>query len=184
MKKTISKLLIFLLAIIMTTSCSLFGTGSDSDSASKSDAANSKDNEYSIDEEDDFVQEIDPETGLPLLPEGNGIMFEEEAEGRKIRPKQTNTTQFIGEWEATSDQATYLYGNVDLTIETNYFWKGNITGEDYTGKWKETNDGIVISCDLFTFDLVFDQSGKLIMIEHTEGDAEDYHTVLTRKSIL
>lgn len=51
---------------------------------------------------------------------------------------------YIGKWTATSDHAEWLYGNVNLKINEDHTWSGNITEESYTGRWTYTSEGVVI----------------------------------------
>ena len=126
-------------------------------------------------------ENYDPESGLEILPEGNGIRFNEEAEGTTIQYKKEEPSKFEGEWEATSDQAAHLYGNFDLTVNSDHTWVANITDEKYSGKWSESKDGLNMKSDRFSFGLAFDEDGTLIMTEERE-DGDDFHTVLTRKT--
>ena len=123
---------------------------------------------------------LDPESGINLLPEGNGIIFDEEIDGAELSYKKEDPSKFVGEWEATSDQASHLYGNVNIKINDDHTWTANITDEDVTGKWEETKTGIKLKSDYWNYDLDFDEGGNLIMTEKGEGDASDHHTVLTR----
>lgn len=125
---------------------------------------------------------IDPETGINLLPEGNGIVYEEEAEGAELTFRKEDPSMFYGEWVATSDQSAHLYGNVDLMVNENHTWTGNITDEELSGKWKETKTGIKIEYDTFSLYLDFDGNGTLIMTEKGQNGASDFHTVLKRKT--
>ena len=128
------------------------------------------------------AENIDPETGINLLPEGNGIIYSEEQDGADLHYKKEDTSKFIGEWEATSDQAVHLYGNIDLTINEDHTWAANITEDDYNGKWEESKTGLKMNGDRFSFSIAFDDGGSLIMTEYGQNGSNDIHTVLTRKS--
>ena len=122
---------------------------------------------------------IDPETGVNLLPEGNGISFEEEGDTADLHYVKKDPSEFIGDWEAPSDMAAHLYGNLDLTVNDDNTWTANITEEDYNGTWEESKTGLKMNGDRFSFSLDFDDGGNLILTE--KADDGDLHTVLTRK---
>lgn len=126
-------------------------------------------------------EDYDPESGLKLLPEGNGISYPEEQDGADVQFKKEDTSMFVGEWEATSDMSNQLYGNVDITINDDHTWSGNITDEEFSGKWVETDDGIQITVGVHDLGLAFDDNGTLIMTRYIP-DGEDIYTVLTRKT--
>ena len=114
--------------------------------------------------------------------EGNGIMFEEEMDGADIVKAQAKEEDFYGTWEATSDMALYLYGNIDVTVNKDGTWKGNITGEELGGKYEYLGDHMHMTDSLagiFDFDLAFDKGGNLILID-TDSD-DEVNTVLTKK---
>ena len=114
----------------------------------------------------------------------NGIVFEEEDEDAELSFKEAAETDFLGSWEATSGNAIYKYGNVDLNIEENGKWTGNVADEDLTGTWKIDGNSMVLESELFGARLSFTEDGKLIMQEDREGEdnPENYiNTVLTKK---
>jgi len=126
-------------------------------------------------------EDYDPESGIKLIPEGNGVTYAEEQDGAEIQFKKEDTSTFVGEWVATSDMAMQLYGNVDITINDDHTWSGNITDEDFSGKWVESGDGIEIKVGVHDIGLAFDSNDNLIMTRPVP-DGEDIYTVLTRKT--
>ena len=122
---------------------------------------------------------IDSETGINLLPEGNGVSFAEEGDTADLHYTKKDASEFIGEWVAPSDMAAHLYGNLDLTVNEDHTWTANITEEDYNGTWEESKTGLKMNGDRFSFSLDFDDGGNLILTE--KADDGDLHTVLTRK---
>ena len=125
---------------------------------------------------------IDPESGINLLPEGKGIIFDEEVDGAELHYTKKDPSKFVGVWEATSDQAAHFYGNVYIKVNDDNTWVGNITDEEVVGKWRETQTGIKLESDYWNYNLDFDDGGALIMTERGEGGTNDLHTVLTRKT--
>ena len=100
---------------------------------------------------------------------------------RKLKRVKTDPAKFAGRWTATSDQAIYLYGNIDLIINDNGSWAADITEEKLGGSWKAVDDHIHLddTSELnFDFDLAFDQSGALVMTETNEEGV--INTVLTK----
>ena len=125
--------------------------------------------------------EYDPESGIKLIPEGNGITYEEEMDGADIQYTKEDTSEFVGEWVADSDMANQLYGNVDIKINDDHTWSGNITDDEYSGEWTESENGIEIKVGFHDFGLAFSDSGNLVMTRYIP-DGEDVYTVLVRKN--
>ena len=116
--------------------------------------------------------------------EGNGIVFEEEDEDADIVPAESKESDFYGTWEAVSDYALYLYGNFELTIEPGGKWRGNITDENMTGKWKMEGNSMHVVNDWIDVSLVFTPDGTLVMQRNAADEDEDestLNTVMVRK---
>lgn len=111
----------------------------------------------------------------------NGVTFEEEEEEFDVVVSKKSIDQYYGKWEATSGQAVYQYGEVNLNIKKNGTWTGYIADEDLEGTWKETSEGIALTSELFDCDLSFTDSGVLLMRFLPYGDTETINTVLTKK---
>ena len=119
------------------------------------------------------------ENGELVEQEGNGIAFDQEEENAKLAFIERDPSAFYGSWTATSDKAVYLYGNIDVTVKQDGTWTGNITGEKLGGKWEQVGDRLHMDNDMFSFDLAFESSGELILIE--TGDDYSFNTVMTKK---
>ena len=119
------------------------------------------------------------ENGELVEQEGNGIVFDQEEDDAKLAFIERDPSDFYGSWTATSDKAIYLYGNIDITVKQDGTWTGNITGEKLGGKWEQVGDRLHMDNDLFSFDLAFESSGELILIE--TGDDYSFSTVMTNK---
>ena len=119
------------------------------------------------------------ENGELVEQEGSGITFEQEDEDAKLVIVDKDESEFVGSWTATSDKALYLYGNLDITVNSNGTWTGNVTGEKISGKWEKVDDHLHMSSELFNFDLEFESSGDLILKE--TGEDYTYNTVMIRK---
>ena len=171
MKKYLSILLIFTIILTMglfTTACSKDDDSSSADSDASLDIEKEDAEDLGFDEEDQFTED-----------DIKGISFSEEDDEAVINRAKSDPSKYYGRWVATSDKATYLYGNVDLTVNEDGTWHGDITGEKLKGKWKDYGDHLHMNNSLFSFDLTFDKSGKLIMVETNSDGA--INTVLTRK---
>lgn len=162
--RLISLLMIMMLMFMMLSACSK--DKEESGSAPSGEVYESA--EGLVDENGDIVE-----------PETNGISFEQEEDGAKLAFVEKDPSDFYGSWTATSDRAIYLYGNIDITVNSNGTWTGDITGEKLGGKWKQVGDRLHMDDDLFSFDLAFESSGELILIE--TGDDYSFNTVMTRK---
>ena len=164
MKKFISLLMIMMMFSFMALSCSKDESAAEPESS---------------DEVYYSEQGLVDEDGNPVENEGSGIVFEEEDEDAQLTFVEKDPSEFFGTWESTSDQSIYLYGNVTLTINPDGTWKGDITDEQLEGKWTKDGDHLHMDNDLFSFDLSFESSGKLILREASEDS--EFHTVLTKK---
>ena len=176
MKKYIALLLALMMLCIPLAACS--GSDEDADDEESVVSEEIKDAE-DAEEEPDYASDDVKDPEIIYQPESNGIFFDEEAEDAKLKMVKADPSEFVGSWEATSDHAVYFYGNIDITIKADGTWTGNITEEDCTGTWEEQGDHLHMTSELFSFDLGFEESGKLIMTE----TGEDYvlNTVLTKK---
>ena len=126
---------------------------------------------------DDLTEPDDFE--LEERDEGNGIAFDEESDGAVVETVEKDVSDFFGEWEATSDQGLYLYGSIDITVNEDGTWDGEITEEPLSGTWEDQGDHIHMNNEIFSFDLAFSNSGNLVLIDTDSDDV--IYTVLTRK---
>lgn len=111
----------------------------------------------------------------------NGIEFEEEGEGADLQFKKADESDFYGTWEATSGNAMYLYGNVEITIKKGGKWTGNIAEEDLEGEWTYDGTTMSLTSELYNATLSFTQDGKLVMQEDRDEDGNLINTVMTKK---
>ena len=168
MKKYLSILLIFTIILTMglfTTACSKDDEDANANSNSSLD----------LDAED---SEDDADPDLKENP-SKGISYDEENDEAVIKRTKSDSTRYFGSWTALSDKAEYLYGNIDIKINEDGTWSGDITGEKLKGKWTNKGDHLHMQNELFSFDLTFDTSGNLVMIE--TGSDGVINTVLVRK---
>lgn len=161
-KKFVSILFLLAFMLMLCTSCVSNNSGGEASSNSSG-----------------IENEVDPNAEIIVQPEGRGITFAEEEDGAEIKKIKTDPSKFFGTWEATSDKAAYLYGNVDLTVKEDGTWNADITGDKLEGKWEEKGDYLHLSSDVFSFDLAYETSGKLMMIETTSDGV--IYSVLTKK---
>ncbi len=180
--KNSSKVILALLAVAAVALIASFvfaNLGNDSESAEAPADVNTADSKEYVMPEEEMVLEDDPTTA----DYDNGIYFDEEGEDVEVETKNASESDFIGAWEATSGQAAYLYGNVELTIETNGTWKGNITEEPLKGRWQKRGEGIYLTSEIFNCTLTFSKDGTLMMQEDYNDDSGDEASiiVLTRK---
>ena len=164
-RKYISVLLIFMMLFTMLSACS---KNDDEDSTAAPEGEVYESAEGLVDENGELVEQ-----------ESNGISFEQEDDEARLAFVKRDPPDFYGSWTATSDKAIYLYGNIDITVNENGTWTGNITGEKLGGKWEQVDDHLHMDNDLFSFDLSFESSGELILIE--TGEDYTFNTVMTRK---
>lgn len=116
----------------------------------------------------DYIEEI-----------GNGISFDEEAEDAEIVKADADDSKFYGSWQTTSDYASYLYGNINITIKEDGTWSGNITDTDMTGTWKRDGQDLVITNEYIDLSLCFTENGTLVMQRNLSAEDEDPEMVNT-----
>lgn len=168
-KKYISLLLIFAMMCMMFAACS-----KQNDNDEGSGSVNAPEGEVY-----ESAEGLVDENGELVEQEGNGISFKQEDDDAKLVIVDKDPSEFYGSWTATSDKAIYLYGNIDITVNENGTWTGNITDEKLGGKWEKVDDHLHMVSELFSFDLEFESSGELILKE--TGDDYTFNTVMTRK---
>lgn len=162
--KYLSLLMILIMAFTMFSACS-----KKKDEAGKAPSGETYESaEGLVDESGDLVEQ-----------ETNGISFKQEDDDAKLAFVEKDPSAFYGSWTATSDKAIYLYGNIDITVNENGTWTGNITGEKLGGKWEQVGDRLHMDDELFSFDLAFESSGELMLIE--TGDDYTFNTVMSKK---
>lgn len=104
-------------------------------------------------------------------PDIDNPVYENEQEGVEVTEATADQEAFYGNWEAASDRAEYLYGNLNLSIMKGGNWEGNITEEDFKGTWKYNGTGITISSELINADLFFSSDGALMFKDHESPDS-------------
>ena len=148
---------IFAILLILVLTVSMFGFTSCS---KNSDAAEPDSTETAAAEEDAESEDSDFDH-----PE-----YANEQEDADVREKKASQDDFFGSWTAKSDRAEYLYGNIDLTIKPDGTWTGNVTEEDWSGKWEYNGTGITLSSDIINCDLFFASDGVLMFRDHDDPD--------------
>ena len=90
--------------------------------------------------------------------------YDSEEDGAEVVKKEHPAEDFYGSWKATSKRSAYMYGNVDITIKEDGTWNGNVTEEDFHGKWTYDNGAVVIkdSEDIIDFTLFYNDDGYLM----------------------
>lgn len=125
-----------------------------------------------------------PEKKSEPQQETNIISYEEEDETAELDIKKADVSDFFGSWEAKSDQAHFLFGNIDISIKSDYTWVANITDEKLSGKWREVEEGIYLTSEIFECSFSFTTDGVLVMKYYADGNSngEDaVSVVLTKK---
>lgn len=169
--------LILLLSLLLASSMVFAGCFGDSDSAGGGpEKIGSDDSEMNEEDVDDIISK----------DYDNGIVFDEEMEGYEIKVEKTPPTEFIGSWEATSGNAHYLLGNMDIKIKADGTWEGNVVGDNLSGTWTEKDGGINIKCNdssiNFGGQMLFTPDGTLIYSYYPFEDSEEPNNiVLTKK---
>ena len=103
--------------------------------------------------------------------------YSNEEDGAEVVTMPHDEKDFVGMWQAPSERAKYLWGNINLKINEDGTWKGNITEENFRGRWQYDGSGIVIKSNdtLIYWKLFFAQDGTLMC---QDMDNEDDPVVL------
>lgn len=96
--------------------------------------------------------------------------YDNEEDGAVVKEQASDVSTFIGNWEARSDRAKYLYGNIDLSIKEDGTWTGNLTDEDFSGKWEYNGTGITLSSEIINCDLFQATDGSMMFRDHDDTD--------------
>ena len=98
--------------------------------------------------------------------------LDKEIEGAKIRQKKSKPEKFYGSWKASSEKAEFLYGNVDLHINEDGTWTGNVTEIDLEGKWTPSGKGINIKDTegLIDWNLFLTTDGTMMFEDNEDPD--------------
>ncbi|MDO4518475.1 MAG: hypothetical protein Q4B78_04630 [Bacillota bacterium] len=83
---------------------------------------------------------------------------------------------FLGRWEATSEKAKYLYGNLEITINEDGTFDGNVTEEDFKGTWKKVDKGIEFSSEILSGKLFFGDNCRMVIYD-------EYDTLVTLQKV-
>ena len=103
--------------------------------------------------------------------------YANEEDGAEVVTMPHDEKDFVGMWQAPSERAKYLWGNINLKINEDGTWKGNITEENFRGRWKYDGSGIIIKSNdtLINWKLFYAQDGTLMC---QDLDNEDDPVVL------
>ena len=110
------------------------------------------------------------------------VMFDVEDDEVPVEKVEKDVSDFYGTWEATSGRAEGLYGNITITVKEGGTWEGNVTELDLGGTWTKHSNSLHMTDTkegIFDFDLAFDKSGALVLIDPSDDDEIDI--VLTKK---
>lgn len=155
MKKICISLLIVLLGLFMFAACDIFGEGEETEPSGQGQTVDN-----SIAEEKEEAQ------------------FEDEDEAFELKTKKMDDSFFVGHWVAEGEKAEYMYGNVEITINKDGTWDGNITEEVIHGKWTREGDGIRLTSDVIPFNMVYSSNSNMIL---QEVENPEIKVVLTKK---
>lgn len=156
MKNTFRILLaLFLMTAMMCVlpACSFFGLD-DGEGSSSGSSADKQELEAELESELGETSDIENPT------------YKNEQDGAVVKEKKSDEKDFYGNWEAASDRAEYLYGNLNISIRPDHTWKANITDEDFNGTWDYNGTGITISSEIINADLFYADDGALMFKDH------------------
>ncbi|MDD4199951.1 MAG: hypothetical protein PHS19_01030 [Eubacteriales bacterium] len=98
------------------------------------------------------------------------------ADGKTQEELNAEDDNFYGSWTATSGSAQNLYGNLDMTINENGTFDGNVTGEDFSGTWKKIDEGISFESVYINGEMYFGERCRMVIYD-------DYSVPVTMKKV-
>lgn len=119
----------------------------------------------SKDDDEEFEDAEMPMSEEIVEDEAEDPVLDKEVEDATIVSRTATEDEFYGTWSAISEKAEYLYGNIDLKINEDKTWKGNVTEISLKGKWKPYQGGIRIkdSDGLIDWKLYFTMDNVMLM---------------------
>lgn len=99
-------------------------------------------------------------------------VYASEEDGAEVVKKSHDLEDFYGTWKATSDRAEYLFGNIDITIKKNGMWKGNITEENFRGKWSYERGQLFIKDfeEIIDYTMFFNDKGIMLVVDNEDPE--------------
>lgn len=98
--------------------------------------------------------------------------YENEMDGAEPVMVAHEEKDFYGTWSARSERAHYVFGNVDLVINEDGTWTGNIVEEDFSGTWEYVDSSLNItsSDNLIKWNLFYVEDGSLMFKDLDDPD--------------
>ena len=89
-------------------------------------------------------------------------MTPEELEKESIELNKSEDN-FLGTWEATSDNAEMLYGHLKITINEDGTFDADVTDEVFSGTWEQIDGGIEYHSELMNGQLFYGKKCKMVI---------------------
>ena len=87
---------------------------------------------------------------------------------KKAEEMNKEEDNFYGRWVATSERAEYLYGNLEITVNEDGTFTGNVTEEDFSGTWEKVDKGIEFKSELLSGKLYFGKTCRMVIYDEYE----------------
>lgn len=162
-RKKLSVLLVLILSLALTLMVSCAKDDDDEDIGGAGNTGQETETVNGIEdvESDEVSESVERDPAL-----------DKEVEGARIRRVKSKPEKFFGSWQAVSEKAEFLYGNVDLHINEDGTWTGNVTEIDLEGKWTKNSKGITIKDKegLINWDLFYTGDGTLMFDDNEDPD--------------
>ncbi|MBQ6401024.1 MAG: hypothetical protein IJI20_01920 [Firmicutes bacterium] len=81
----------------------------------------------------------------------------------EARELNKNIDNFIGTWEATSEEAKNLYGHLKITINDNGTFDADVTDEKFSGTWTKIDGGISYTSELMSGKIYYGETCRMII---------------------
>lgn len=98
-------------------------------------------------------------------PKEDAVDFENLSPAEQAQELNKHEESFYGTWSATSAKAEHLYGNLDLTINEDGTFDGNVFQMDFKGTWEKIDEGISLDSDFIEGALYFGEKCRLVIRE-------------------
>lgn len=81
----------------------------------------------------------------------------------EARELNKNIQNFVGTWEATSEEARNLYGHLRITINDDGTFDADVTDEKFSGTWTKIDGGISYTSELMNGKIYYGDTCRMII---------------------
>ena len=123
--------------------------------------------EEDIDEDINVSDDYALNEDLEVQPSKNKTLI------KKAQEMNKDPQNFLGTWEATSDEAKNYYGHLIITINEDGTFDADVADEKFSGTWTKIDGGISYTSELMSGKLFYGDTCEMI-IDNPEKDIKVY----------